>query len=444
MEAPLGASTLRNISWNGRDQDARLRRLENKRKSQSLLEKVGSSENNSENAGDQTNIRAACVSGKRDTLIEPKAVEPKAVEPKYVNLGKSLNEAVNEHEPAARALATLKAMELFIPWESLHTLDACAAKKSLKQTEGYVETLDQELKKAKEALSKLELKQKEVKFDMVVAQQSLGGKKAARALLPPWEHDHARSSCALCSEKFSLLNRRHHCRSCGLLVDAKCSQQKKDLPQLGYSSRVRVCDTCFPLPLNGTCPSGEAVPEPTANRSRRFSVQTPLMNEIKQQSLQTRIRASSLNTPVRLAPRNFLAELSKEGVQSRLRSTSSATRPQASKLNAEGREAEGEETKQDEKKQEKPRTVLDELRSSLRKRNSSIEVQQARRESVEEVVARNTNERLQRIASEKLLCMQPKKGTAIAELLKIRAREEETKSVVEDDSEEESSDEEWY
>ncbi|KAI8914559.1 hypothetical protein EDD86DRAFT_88169 [Gorgonomyces haynaldii] len=38
----------------------------------------------------------------------------------------------------------------------------------------------------------------------------------------PWEPDEARNSCHVCEQGFTLANRRHHCRLCGLLTDHKC------------------------------------------------------------------------------------------------------------------------------------------------------------------------------------------------------------------------------
>lgn len=58
----------------------------------------------------------------------------------------------------------------------------------------------------------------------------------------------ASPTCDLCNSKFSMVNRRHHCRRCGLLVCAKCSGH--NATQHGNSkkdSKLRVCDPCFNL-----------------------------------------------------------------------------------------------------------------------------------------------------------------------------------------------------
>lgn len=38
--------------------------------------------------------------------------------------------------------------------------------------------------------------------------------------------------------------RRHHCRSCGQAVCDDCSQNRRPVPERGWNSDVRVCDTC--------------------------------------------------------------------------------------------------------------------------------------------------------------------------------------------------------
>jgi len=53
------------------------------------------------------------------------------------------------------------------------------------------------------------------------------------------------SSCAVCRENFTFLKRRHHCRACGRSLCAAHSSRSTSLPEFGYLSNVRVCDTCY-------------------------------------------------------------------------------------------------------------------------------------------------------------------------------------------------------
>ena len=52
-------------------------------------------------------------------------------------------------------------------------------------------------------------------------------------------------ACMICSNKFSFLNRRHHCRSCGGIFCQEHSTNFIPLPDLGIYESVRVCDNCF-------------------------------------------------------------------------------------------------------------------------------------------------------------------------------------------------------
>ncbi|KAH7585814.1 VHS domain profile [Nakaseomyces glabratus] len=52
-------------------------------------------------------------------------------------------------------------------------------------------------------------------------------------------------ACMICSKKFSLLNRRHHCRSCGGVFCQDHSSKSIPLPDLGIYDSVRVCDNCY-------------------------------------------------------------------------------------------------------------------------------------------------------------------------------------------------------
>jgi len=63
-----------------------------------------------------------------------------------------------------------------------------------------------------------------------------GDNKAAE-----WVADKDSDSCMICYDKFSLTKRRHHCRICGKLVCAKCSENKTKITD----KQERVCDTCF-------------------------------------------------------------------------------------------------------------------------------------------------------------------------------------------------------
>ncbi|XP_064600044.1 pleckstrin homology domain-containing family F member 2-like [Liolophura sinensis] len=62
---------------------------------------------------------------------------------------------------------------------------------------------------------------------------------------PVWVPDHEASKCMHCRKtQFSVINRRHHCRRCGMLVCNPCSNKRWLLPQQS-SKPLRVCLTCY-------------------------------------------------------------------------------------------------------------------------------------------------------------------------------------------------------
>ncbi|XP_069507605.1 lateral signaling target protein 2 homolog isoform X2 [Ambystoma mexicanum] len=62
---------------------------------------------------------------------------------------------------------------------------------------------------------------------------------------PEWVPDSASSSCMDCQAPFTLVRRRHHCRSCGKIFCSKCSTHMVPLPHFGHMKAVRVCNHCF-------------------------------------------------------------------------------------------------------------------------------------------------------------------------------------------------------
>eukprot|EP00940_MAST-03C_sp_MAST-3C-sp2_P001392 g1392.t1 len=65
---------------------------------------------------------------------------------------------------------------------------------------------------------------------------------------PLWVPDNFSNVCMCCGavkfSKFSLRNRRHHCRMCGVLVCGGCSRHKYMLPSVDSKRPVRICDKC--------------------------------------------------------------------------------------------------------------------------------------------------------------------------------------------------------
>ncbi|XP_055450613.1 WD repeat and FYVE domain-containing protein 3 isoform X5 [Psammomys obesus] len=66
-----------------------------------------------------------------------------------------------------------------------------------------------------------------------------------RSAADHWVKDEGGDSCSGCSVRFSLTERRHHCRNCGQLFCQKCSRFQSEIKRLKISSPVRVCQNCY-------------------------------------------------------------------------------------------------------------------------------------------------------------------------------------------------------
>ncbi|XP_048579492.1 uncharacterized protein LOC5521723 isoform X2 [Nematostella vectensis] len=64
---------------------------------------------------------------------------------------------------------------------------------------------------------------------------------------PRWMSDDEAHVCPLCSQKFTQIRRKHHCRQCGRVLCNKCCNEKVPLPQMGFEDPERICDYCLPV-----------------------------------------------------------------------------------------------------------------------------------------------------------------------------------------------------
>jgi len=65
-----------------------------------------------------------------------------------------------------------------------------------------------------------------------------------KELAPIWQPDQDQETCTNCEKKFSIRNRRHHCRVCGILICAACSTNRRIVPWLNPEKKKRLCDSC--------------------------------------------------------------------------------------------------------------------------------------------------------------------------------------------------------
>eukprot|EP00500_Bicosoecida_sp_ms1_P014270 CAMPEP_0203825728 /NCGR_PEP_ID=MMETSP0115-20131106/54962_1 /ASSEMBLY_ACC=CAM_ASM_000227 /TAXON_ID=33651 /ORGANISM="Bicosoecid sp, Strain ms1" /LENGTH=258 /DNA_ID=CAMNT_0050734773 /DNA_START=17 /DNA_END=789 /DNA_ORIENTATION=- len=60
-----------------------------------------------------------------------------------------------------------------------------------------------------------------------------GGGSSTACLLGVWQPDSSVQRCPVCSKKFTMIRRKHHCRVCGLVVCDACSKARLVLPPAG-------------------------------------------------------------------------------------------------------------------------------------------------------------------------------------------------------------------
>ena len=65
-----------------------------------------------------------------------------------------------------------------------------------------------------------------------------------------WQTE-SQTNCDRCGTSFSLIKRKHVCRSCNKIVCQNCSSRQIHINNSPYNEPVRVCDDCFVRIKNG-------------------------------------------------------------------------------------------------------------------------------------------------------------------------------------------------
>lgn len=64
-------------------------------------------------------------------------------------------------------------------------------------------------------------------------------------IIPRWVPDEEIMYCNACNSEFDFVNRKHHCRHCGMVYCEDCSMNRDLVPhEFGYKDPVRVCNQC--------------------------------------------------------------------------------------------------------------------------------------------------------------------------------------------------------
>lgn len=65
-----------------------------------------------------------------------------------------------------------------------------------------------------------------------------------KCFAPVWIPDSQAPKCMICGSKFTVINRKHHCRYCGMCICRKCFQHTISLPGFGNEPQ-KVCNKCY-------------------------------------------------------------------------------------------------------------------------------------------------------------------------------------------------------
>ncbi|KAJ3306219.1 hypothetical protein HDV03_000139 [Kappamyces sp. JEL0829] len=99
---------------------------------------------------------------------------------------------------------------------------------------------------------------------------------------PIWMPDEECKSCLVCHKDFSFFLRKHHCRSCGILVCHPCSRNSFFIPGKDGEKKSRVCDRCLP----------------TLVEQRRFRISAPSIGDFFDEARTDRSSIDSRRTSI--------------------------------------------------------------------------------------------------------------------------------------------------
>ncbi|XP_068799648.1 lateral signaling target protein 2 homolog isoform X3 [Struthio camelus] len=82
-------------------------------------------------------------------------------------------------------------------------------------------------------------------FEVMATKPETEDKEKQKKDPPDWVPDEVCSYCTACKAPFTVIRRKHHCRSCGKIFCSRCSSHSAPLPRYGQMKPVRVCTHCY-------------------------------------------------------------------------------------------------------------------------------------------------------------------------------------------------------
>ena len=73
---------------------------------------------------------------------------------------------------------------------------------------------------------------------------SVSSRPLGKGMVDHWIRDEGVEECVDCGVKFTIYERKHHCRNCGKVFCSSCSQYQAEIPRMKIHQPVRVCKPC--------------------------------------------------------------------------------------------------------------------------------------------------------------------------------------------------------
>jgi len=74
---------------------------------------------------------------------------------------------------------------------------------------------------------------------------SVSSRPIGKGMVDHWVRDEVAEACVDCGIKFTIYERKHHCRNCGKVFCSSCSQYQAEIPRMKIHQPVRVCKPCL-------------------------------------------------------------------------------------------------------------------------------------------------------------------------------------------------------